>query len=92
MEASNAKVCVGGVGLAIVEADTTRSGRLIRDYINMGLRAISAGMPSDIGILSDGGVLSLETVRKHDATFAIAITVGLGWKNLKWEVRERFSE
>lgn len=59
---------------------------------HIGLRATTAGMPSDIDLLSGKCHPSVETSRKHDHPCAEAVTLGLRWKVLMLEVRARYPE
>lgn len=91
VETFNAKLC-HDVGLPEVEPHTIIFGSLSCGHTNMGLRALAAQVSSDCPLLSEGGRLSLDKLRKRDPAYAEAVARGLHWKVLKWQVRSRYAK
>ena len=91
VEAFNKRLCLES-GLAPVEPYSIRFGSLSCGHTNMALRAIAASMPSSCPLLSEGGCLSLAKLQTRDAEYAHAVTQGLHWKVIRWQVRQGFPE
>ena len=73
-------------GMAPVGANSIGYGTLACGHTNYVLRCIAASVPSNCEYLSEGGHMSLEKVRRRDLAYAEAVSSGLKWKVVKWQV------
>ena len=74
-------------GLPPVQGNSIKFGSLSGGHTNYVLRCIQAGVLSECPLLADNGAMSYGKIAARDAEFAKAVTDGLRWTVLRWEVR-----
>ena len=77
---------VAGTDLAPVK-DEIRYGSLSCGHTNQILRAMQAGMPSKIALVTENGKYDMARIRSRDMELYKAVTTGLTWKVLSWRTR-----
>jgi hypothetical protein len=78
--------------LAPVVADTIHFGSLTCGHTNQSLRCIDAKVPSDCPLLSVSGRMCKEHIGKRDEEMAKAVSQGLKWEVIKWQVRSLYPD
>ena len=90
VEDFNRTLCEGS-GLAPILPGELLYSSLSCGHTTMGCRAIQFGMPSNSELLSEDGHLSCKKLEKRgDLNYIQAVNLGLKWKVLKHQVRDRF--
>ena len=76
-----------GNGIAAVPENSIHFGTLSGGHTNYVLRCIAGGVPTSRADMAEKGHFSLDVIRRKDPLFAQAVSQGLTWRVLKWEVR-----
>ena len=76
-----------GNGMAAVPENSIHFGTLSGGHTNYVLRCIAGGVPTSRDDMAEKGHFSLDVIRRKDPVYAQAVTQGLTWRVLKWQVR-----
>ena len=76
-----------GNGMAAVPVNSIHFGSLSGGHTNYVLRCIAGGVPTTRADMADKGHFSVDLIRRKDPLYADAVSKGLTWRVLKWEVR-----